>query len=75
MVRLRPTRESDLDFVLRLEADTDTAPFIHAWPIGEHRASIADPDVAHWIVEEAEERVRVGFVILRGLGTEVIEFR
>ena len=75
VVRLRPTRESDLDFVLRLEADTDTAPFIHAWPIGEHRAAIADPDVAHWIIEEADERVRVGFVILKGLGTEVIEFR
>ena len=28
-VRLRPTREADLPFVLGLEADPETAPFIH----------------------------------------------
>ncbi len=74
-VRLRPTLQTDIDFVLRLEADPDTAPFIHAWPIKEHQAGIADPGVAHWIVEDAEQHVPVGFVILRGLETEVIEFR
>lgn len=74
-VGLRPSNESDLDFVLRLEADPKTAPFIHRWSIEEHRAAIADPDVAHWIVEDVEQGVPVGFVILRGLGTDVIEFR
>ena len=74
-VRLRPSGEPDLEFVLKLEADPDTAPFIHAWPIDEHRAAIADPSVAHWIVEDSEREVSVGFVILRGLGTEVIELR
>ncbi len=75
VVRLRPTRQSDLEFVLRLEADPDTAPFIHAWPIEEHREAITAPDVAHWIVEDVEGGGPVGFVILRGLGTDVIEFR
>ncbi len=75
VVRLRPTLESDLEFVLGLEADPDTAPFIHAWPIEEHLEAIAEPDVAHWIVEDVERGVPVGFVILRGLGTDVIEFR
>ncbi len=75
VVRLRPTRQSDLEFVLRVEADPDTAPFIHAWPIEEHVGAITDPGVAHWIIEDAEQGVPVGFVILRGLGTEVIEFR
>jgi len=74
-VRLRPTLQTDLDFVLRLEADPDTAPLIHAWPIEEHRAAMSDPGVAHWIVEDAEQRAPVGFVILRGLDTEVIELR
>ncbi len=74
-VHLRPSSEPDLEFVLKLEADPDTAPFIHPWTIEEHRAAIADPGVAHWIVEDSAEGVRVGFVILRGLGTEIIEFR
>ena len=73
-VRLRPTSETDLDFVLRLDPDPDTAPYIHAWPVEEHRAAIADRDVAHWIVEDVERGVPVGLVILRGLGTDVIEF-
>ncbi len=72
---MRPSSEPDLEFVLKLEADPETAPFIHPWSIEEHRAAITDPGVAHWIVEDAERRVPVGFVILRGLGTEVIEFR
>lgn len=72
---MRPSSEPDLDFVLKLEADPETAPFIQRWSIEEHLAAIADPDVAHLIVEDAERRVPVGFVILRGLGTEVIEFR
>ena len=74
-VRLRPSGETDLEFVLELEADSETAPFIHSWPIEEHQAGIADPGVGHWIVEDAERNVPVGFVILRGLGTEVIELR
>ena len=75
MIELRPSDEADLEFVLKLEATSDTAPFIHAWPIEEHRAAIADPTVAHWIVEDTARGAPVGFVILRGLGTEVIEFR
>lgn len=61
--------------MLRLEADPETAPFIHAWPIDEHCAAMADPGVAHWIVEDVERRVPVGFIILRGLGTQVIELK
>lgn len=74
-VRLRPTGESDLEFVLKLEADPDTAPYIHRWPIEEHRQAIADAGVAHWIVEDPERGATVGFIILRGLGTEVLELR
>ena len=66
---------ASLEFVLKLEADPDTAPYIHPWPIEEHRAAIADANVAHWIVDDVDRGVPVGFVILRGLGTEVIEFR
>lgn len=75
LVRFRPTLESDLDFVLGLEADPDTAPFIHAWPIEEHLGAIAEEGVAHWIVEDVVREVPVGFVILKGLGTDVIELR
>ena len=74
-VQLRPTLEFDLDFVLKLEADPDTAPYIHRWSIEEHRGAIAAPDVAHWIVEDPVRGAVVGFIILRGLGTDALELR
>lgn len=36
---------------------------------------MAAADVAHWIVEDTECGATVGFVILRGLGSEILELR
>ncbi len=74
-VRLRPTEEADLEYVLALEADPDTAPYIAPWPIEEHRAALVDDTVAHWVLEDVDRRAKVGFVILRSLGTESIELK
>jgi RimJ/RimL family protein N-acetyltransferase len=71
-VRLRPTREADLPFVLGLEADPETAPFIHPWPVEDHRNAMSDSTTAHWIVEELQP---VGFVILRAVDTDVVELK
>ena len=74
-VRFRPTEEADLEYVLALEADPDTAPYIAPWPVEEHRAAMADATIAHWVLEDTDGRASVGFVILRSLGTESIELK
>ena len=75
-VRLRPTTEADLDFVLKAESDPDTQPFIIPWTRGRHAVALRDTDIAHRIGDD-DTRNAVGFVILGGLTNEnsSIEFR
>jgi diamine N-acetyltransferase len=67
-LRIRPTSEEDLAFVLALEADADAAPFILGWSRERHTQAIADDDEAHLIVAQAD--APVGFVLLAGLASE-----
>lgn len=66
-VRLRPTAEGDLAFVLREEEDEGNRPFIGRWPRGRHLEALADPDVEHSIAED-ERGAPVGYAILTGVG-------
>jgi RimJ/RimL family protein N-acetyltransferase len=76
IVRLRPTTDADLDFVVKAESDPDTSPFIIPWPRDRHTTALGDPDIAHCIAED-EAQNPVGFVILGGLtnADSSIEFR
>ena len=74
-VWFRRTEEADLDYVLALEVDPDTAPYIAPWPVEDHRAAMADPTVAHWVLEDTDRGVCVGFVILQSLDGESVELR
>jgi len=76
IVRLRPTTDADLDFVVDAESDPDTRPFIVPWASRQHAAALHDPDISHRIAED-EARNPVGFVILSGLtnANASIEFR
>lgn len=65
-VRLRPTLQSDLDFVLSLERDPENLPFIAPWDRTQHEAAIRFPDFRHFIVEGGTDPQAVGFVILVG---------
>ena len=65
-VRLRPTMQSDLDFVLSLEQDPENLPFITPWERTQHEAAIRFPDFRHFIVEAGPELEAAGFVILIG---------
>ena len=75
-LRLRPTTEADLDFVVKAESDPDNRPFIIPWPRHRHVAALRDPDIDHRIAED-EGRNLVGFVILAGLtnADASVEFR
>ena len=62
-VRLRPTTEEDLTFVLREEGDEENRPFIGRWPRDRHLGALAD-DVEHSILEDG---ATVGYAILTGV--------
>ena len=65
-VRLRPTMQSDLEFVLSIESDPVNLPFITPWERTQHEAAIRFPDFRHFIIEGGEALEAVGFVILIG---------
>ena len=65
-VRLRPTMQSDLEFVLSIERDPANLPFITPWERTQHEAAIRFPDFRHFIIEGGEGLTSVGFLILIG---------
>ena len=62
-LRLRPTGEDDLDYVVAAEADPDNAPFLAPSPRDEHLGFLRDPRQRHLIAEAGERPV--GFALLR----------
>jgi len=65
-VRLRPTMQSDLDFVLSLEQDPANLPYITPWERMQHEAAIRFPDFRHFIIEGGDGLESVGFLLLIG---------
>ncbi len=64
--RLRPTMQSDLEYVLSLEQDKANLPFITPWERTQHEAAIRFPDFRHFIVEHGDDLASAGFLILIG---------
>lgn len=65
-VRLRPTMQSDLEFVLSIEHDDVNLPYITPWERTQHEAAIRFPDFRHFIIEGGADLDAVGFAILIG---------
>jgi RimJ/RimL family protein N-acetyltransferase len=65
-VRLRPTLQSDLDFVISLETDPANLPYITPWERTQHEAAIRFPDFRHFVIEGGDGLEPVGFLILIG---------
>jgi diamine N-acetyltransferase len=65
-VRLRPTMQSDISYVLSLENDAENLPFITPWERTQHEAAIRFPDFRHFIIEGGEGLEPSGFLILIG---------
>ena len=66
-VRLRPTAEGDLAFVLREEGDEENRPFIGRWTRRRHLEALADPNVEHLVAVDGGGPP-VGYAILTGVG-------
>lgn len=63
-IRLRPTGEDDLDWVVALEHAPDNARNITRWPRPLHAAVAAREDARHFIIADDADN-RLGYVILR----------
>jgi RimJ/RimL family protein N-acetyltransferase len=74
-VRLRPTTEADLDFVLATEQDAHNRRFIGQWSRAEHAAALRSPAFRHFVVEH--DGRPVGYVILQDVDRDdrVLQFR
>ncbi|AEG93662.1 GNAT family N-acetyltransferase [Ramlibacter tataouinensis] len=65
-VRLRPTMQSDLEYVVSLEQDPANLPYITPWERTQHEAAIRFPDFRHFIIESGDALASAGFLILIG---------
>ena len=65
-VRLRPTMQSDLPYVLSLEQDPENLPFITPWERTQHEGAIRFPDFRHFVIEAGAALDAAGFLILIG---------
>jgi diamine N-acetyltransferase len=76
-ITFRPATTDDLPEILSAEADQENSRFIGACSEEQHRASLADPDIAYLMVETYPDLRRVGFIIMAGLKNKhgSIEFR
>jgi RimJ/RimL family protein N-acetyltransferase len=66
-IRLRPTQETDLNFVRLTESAEDNRPFIGQWTRDQHAAALTDPDHRHFILTQTDPPRAVGYLILQGL--------
>ena len=66
-VRLRPTAEEDLAFVMDAERHEENSPFVVWWARDRHQDTLSNEDQAHLILERTEDARAVGYVILAGL--------
>ncbi len=66
-VAVRATRERDLDWVTRVEAAPENAPFVARWTREQHVRAIDDADVEHLLILAGEDGRRLGYLILTGL--------
>lgn len=76
-IRLRPTLNSDLDFVLNAERSDENSKFVIAWTYEQHEQALSSKDLLHLIAERCDDNEPVGYVILAGLeqAHQNIEFR
>jgi len=61
---IRDTTESDLETIVRLEQDPETAPFILPGTLAQHRADLIRPDLRYLTVCKVDDGRILGFLIL-----------
>jgi RimJ/RimL family protein N-acetyltransferase len=68
-LRLRPTQESDLEFVLAAEQDENNSPYIGQWSRQQHLDTFSNHDFFHLVAENTAENRQIGYVILQDINS------
>ena len=61
---LRKTTAADLDFVCAAESHPDNCNYVYQWSPVEHLAALSDPNLAHYVIEDAHTHELLGYIIL-----------
>ncbi len=66
-VRLIPTVENHLNFVLQVEQNQENNAFVTQWTKQQHHDALSNNDIAHFIIEKITNNSLVGYAIVAGL--------
>ncbi|MBF2013916.1 MAG: GNAT family N-acetyltransferase [Rivularia sp. T60_A2020_040] len=66
-IRLKPTVDNDLNFVLQAEQNQQNRSFVNSWTKQQHRESLSNSNIAHFIIERTTDNSPVGYAILADL--------
>ena len=66
-LEFRRTSSNDINTILEMENDHANADFIRQWSEQKHLDAIIDRDIEHVVVESADDKRIVGYIILIGL--------
>ena len=77
MLRFRQAEEADLDYIMETEYHEENAKYVIPYTRDVHALSLHTEDELHLIVETADGREKVGFLMIAGLNNpfKEIEFR
>ncbi len=63
-IKLRPTTEEDLDYVMAAERADENSSFVGQWSREQHEATFTSPKFLHFIIEPADDSRTIGFAIM-----------
>jgi diamine N-acetyltransferase len=77
MLTIRSTSRGDLEQVVAVEGDLDTAVWLAETGRAWHEVALTDPDTEHLVAEDGPTNGLAGFVVLAGLrdGDGLVELR
>lgn len=66
-LRLRQAKEKDLAYIVAVEYAPENAKFVIPYPAEQHRETLCAKDAVHLIVETADGKEKIGFLMIAGL--------
>lgn len=76
LLRFRQAEENDMNYIMQTENVPENARYVIPYPEKQHRTTLNSKDAVHLIVETADGRQKVGFLMIAGLSNpfKEIEF-
>lgn len=66
-LRLRQAAEADLDYIMKVEYAPENAKYVIPYPAEQHRETLHTKNAVHLIVESADGKEKIGFLMIAGL--------